>query len=41
MKNWALADSIRDQLKEQGIVLEDTPGYDGRVVEPKLIFTDY
>jgi cysteinyl-tRNA synthetase len=25
MKNWALADSIRDQLKEQGIVLEDTP----------------
>ncbi len=25
-KNWAEADRIRDQLKEQGIVLEDTPG---------------
>lgn len=24
-KNWALADRIRDELKEQGIVLEDTP----------------
>ncbi|NLB42740.1 MAG: class I tRNA ligase family protein, partial [Clostridiales bacterium] len=24
-KNWALADSIRDVLKEQDIVLEDTP----------------
>ncbi|MDK2799335.1 MAG: cysteinyl-tRNA synthetase [Clostridiales bacterium] len=24
-KNWAVADSIRDQLKEMGIVLEDTP----------------
>jgi cysteinyl-tRNA synthetase len=24
-KNWALADKIRDELKEQGIVLEDTP----------------
>ncbi|WP_213818855.1 cysteine--tRNA ligase [Garciella nitratireducens] len=24
-KNWALADKIRDQLREQGIVLEDTP----------------
>ena len=24
-KNWALADQIRDQLKELGIVLEDTP----------------
>ncbi|NLY43099.1 MAG: cysteine--tRNA ligase [Clostridiaceae bacterium] len=24
-KNWALADSIRDQLKEMGIILEDTP----------------
>jgi cysteinyl-tRNA synthetase len=24
-KNWALADSIRDQLKDMGIVLEDTP----------------
>lgn len=24
-KNWTLADSIRDQLKEMGIVLEDTP----------------
>jgi cysteinyl-tRNA synthetase len=24
-KNWALADSIRDELKEQGIILEDTP----------------
>jgi cysteinyl-tRNA synthetase len=24
-KNWALADKIRDELKNQGIVLEDTP----------------
>lgn len=24
-KNWALADQIRDELKERGIVLEDTP----------------
>jgi cysteinyl-tRNA synthetase len=24
-KNWALADKIRDDLKEQGILLEDTP----------------
>ncbi|APQ73711.1 cysteine--tRNA ligase [Clostridium botulinum] len=24
-KNWALADKIRDNLKERGIVLEDTP----------------
>ncbi len=24
-KNWALADKIRDELKDQGIVLEDTP----------------
>ena len=24
-KNWALADRIRDELKEQGVVLEDTP----------------
>ncbi len=24
-KNWALADQIRDQLKSQGILLEDTP----------------
>ena len=24
-KNWAIADEIRDQLKEMGIVLEDTP----------------
>lgn len=24
-KNWALSDSIRDQLKDMGIVLEDTP----------------
>ncbi|HPL99886.1 MAG TPA: cysteine--tRNA ligase, partial [Bacillota bacterium] len=24
-KNWALADKIRDDLKEQGIILEDTP----------------
>jgi cysteinyl-tRNA synthetase len=24
-KNWALADQIRDQLKEQGIILEDAP----------------
>ncbi len=25
-KNWAQADQIRDQLKEQGIILEDAPG---------------
>ncbi|MBV1820748.1 cysteine--tRNA ligase, partial [Coprococcus sp. MSK.21.13] len=24
-KNWALADEIRDKLKERGILLEDTP----------------
>jgi cysteinyl-tRNA synthetase len=24
-KNWALADQIRDELKERGIILEDTP----------------
>lgn len=24
-KNWSLADKIRDDLKEQGIILEDTP----------------
>ena len=24
-KNWALADEIRDKLKEMKIVLEDTP----------------
>ncbi|MDI6604432.1 MAG: cysteine--tRNA ligase [Thermoanaerobacteraceae bacterium] len=24
-KNWALADKIRDELKKQGIILEDTP----------------
>ncbi|WP_446715316.1 CysS/YqeB C-terminal domain-containing protein [Caloramator sp. Dgby_cultured_2] len=24
-KNYALADKIRDQLKEMGIILEDTP----------------
>ena len=24
-KNWALADNIRDELKDRGIVLEDTP----------------
>ena len=24
-KNWALADKIRDELKNRGIVLEDTP----------------
>lgn len=24
-KNWALADNIRDELKSQGIILEDTP----------------
>lgn len=25
-KNWALADKIRDDLKDNGIILEDTPG---------------
>ncbi len=25
-KNWALADKIRDELKAEGIILEDTPG---------------
>jgi cysteinyl-tRNA synthetase len=25
-KNWAQADSIRDQLKAQGVVLEDVAG---------------
>jgi cysteinyl-tRNA synthetase len=25
-KNWAEADNIRDQLKQQGIILEDAPG---------------
>ncbi len=25
-KNWALADQIRDELKDQGVVLEDVPG---------------
>jgi len=25
-KNWAQADQIRDELKEQGIILEDAPG---------------
>ncbi|MGZ5620905.1 MAG: cysteine--tRNA ligase [Methylobacter sp.] len=25
-KDWALADKIRDQLKEQGVILEDAPG---------------
>jgi len=25
-KDWSIADSIRDQLKEMGIILEDTPG---------------
>ncbi|HHY13564.1 MAG TPA: cysteine--tRNA ligase, partial [Thermoanaerobacterales bacterium] len=25
-KDWGTADSIRDQLKEAGIILEDTPG---------------
>ncbi len=25
VKNWALADGIRDQLRERGIILEDTP----------------
>jgi cysteinyl-tRNA synthetase len=25
-KNWADADAIRDQLKEAGVVLEDSPG---------------
>ncbi|MBO4954326.1 MAG: cysteine--tRNA ligase, partial [Clostridia bacterium] len=24
-KNWARADEIRDQLKAEGIILEDTP----------------
>jgi len=24
-KNWALADQIRDELKEQGVILEDAP----------------
>ena len=24
-KNWALADEIRDNLKQRGIILEDTP----------------
>jgi cysteinyl-tRNA synthetase len=24
-KNWALADKIRDELKEAGVILEDTP----------------
>lgn len=24
-KNWALADEIRDHLKQKGIILEDTP----------------
>ncbi|MFZ5353492.1 MAG: cysteine--tRNA ligase [Bacillota bacterium] len=24
-KNWALADKIRDELKERGVILEDTP----------------
>ena len=24
-KNWAVADKIRDELKELGIVIEDTP----------------
>ena len=24
-KNWAVADKIRDELKEAGVVLEDTP----------------
>ena len=24
-KNWALADKIRDDLKELGIVIEDSP----------------
>ena len=24
-KNWALADKIRDDLKNRGIILEDTP----------------
>jgi cysteinyl-tRNA synthetase len=25
-KNWAEADKIRDQLKQQGVILEDVPG---------------
>ncbi|WP_036248760.1 cysteine--tRNA ligase [Methylobacter sp. BBA5.1] len=25
-KNWALADQIRDELKQQGVILEDVPG---------------
>ena len=24
-KDWATADAIRNELKEQGIILEDTP----------------
>ena len=24
-KNWALADQIRDELKKQGVILEDAP----------------
>jgi cysteinyl-tRNA synthetase len=24
-KNWAVADKIRDELKDAGIILEDTP----------------
>jgi cysteinyl-tRNA synthetase len=24
-KNWGLADKIRDELKDAGVVLEDTP----------------
>ncbi len=24
-KNWSMADRIRDELKSQGVVLEDTP----------------
>ena len=24
-KNWALADQIRDELKQQGVILEDAP----------------
>ena len=30
-KDWSTADSIREQLKKMGIILEDTPEeYDGR-----------